>query len=238
VINYIKTADASYSKIITCVRNKYSRKISKGLVSYYRGERKGRIKSFHKENVSQAEWDWLVGLYYADGSRFMDRHEYMIAFALSTHEREILDKLLDILLRMKLKPRTWTNNNLALVRVSSKLFYSSLPNRRDLYQPRHPLAYLAGLMDGDGSIKRSRGGGERWKFTQAKYPHLVKQIIRICKKYGGITIGIRKPDSRRKLLCYDVYFLKDTRTSLITNDFAKYCIRCRTLDKYGPAGRI
>jgi hypothetical protein len=77
-IDYIKSADVSYSRIIAQVEKQYGRRISKGLVSYYRGKREGRIKPFHKESTDQAEWDWLMGLYYADGCKFKDRGEYMI----------------------------------------------------------------------------------------------------------------------------------------------------------------
>jgi hypothetical protein len=128
-VDYIKTADASYSKIIAHVERQYDRKISKGLVSYYRGERRGRTKPLHKENASHAEWDWLIGLYYADGCKFRDRGEYMVVFALSTNELEIIDKLLVILSKMGLKPRTCFNkDNTVYVKVSAKQFYLTLPS--------------------------------------------------------------------------------------------------------------
>ena len=240
-VDYIKTADASYSKIIAHVERQYGRKISKGLVSYYRGEKRGRTKPFHKENASQAEWDWLIGLYYADGCKFRDRGEYMVVFALSTNELETIDKLLVILSKMGLKPRTCFNkDNTVCVKVSAKQFYLTLPSKENLYLPQSPLAYLAGLMDGDGFMKKCCDG-EKWIFSQAKYSHLAKQVLDIGREYGDVTVRVQKPTGiDRKILIYRVSFLKNARENLSKSNFAEYSIRCKSSlkPKAGPAGRI
>ncbi len=236
VINYIKTVNLSYSEIITHVEKQWGRKISNGLVSYYRGKRVGRIKPFHKENVGQAEWDWLVGLYSADGCKFKDRGEYMAVFALSKNEQEILKKLLVILSKTCLKARVClSKDNTFYVKVSSKQFYLALPSKNEPYSPQFPLAYLAGLMDGDGYMQKGR-----WIFSQAKHPHLVRQVLATGGKYGHITVMVQKPANDRKIPIYRVSFLEDTRRNLLKSDFAKYSTRCWSLlkSKEGPAGRI
>jgi len=236
-VDYIKTADASYSKIIAHVEKQHGRKISKGLVSYYRGERRGRTKPFHKENASHAEWDWLVGLYYADGCKFKSRGDYVIVLTLSKNEREILDKLFIILSKMDLKAgKYFSKDNTVYIRVFSKHFYLTLPNKENPYLPRFPLAYLAGLMDGDGYMKR-----ERWVFSQAKYPHLAKQVLDIGREYGDVTVMIQKPTGTdRKIPIYRVSFLKNARENFGKSNFAEYSIRYKSLlkPKAGPAGRI
>ncbi len=234
VIKYIKTADTSYSKIIAHVEKQCGRKISKGLVSYYRGKREGRIKPFYKENVGQAEWDWLVGLYYADGCRFKSRGEYIVVFALSKYEQKIRNKLLAILSEMGLKASVYiSKDNTVFVKTFSKRFYLALPNKKEPYLPQLPLAYLAGLMDGDGYMKKGR-----WIFSQAKYPHLIKQVLDIGRKFGKLTVWVQKPAIDRKIPIYRISFLKNARESLLTSDLAKYSLRCQSLLKSGPAGRI
>ena len=132
IINYIKTADASYSKIITQVEKRYGRKISKGLVSYYRGKREGRTKSFHKENAEQTEWDWLIGLYYSDGCKFKSRGKYIVVFALSKNEQMIFNKLLAILSKISLKTSVYFSmDNTIFAKVFSKQFYLALPNKEE-----------------------------------------------------------------------------------------------------------
>ena len=232
-IDYIKSADVSYSRIIAHVEKQYGRRISKGLVSYYRGKREGRIKPFHKENTDQAEWDWLMGLYYADGCKFKDRGEYMVVFALSKSEQEILDKLIAILSKMSINARVcFLKDNTVCVKASSKQFYQALPSKNEPYLPRSPLAYLAGLMDGDGYMKKGR-----WIFSQAKYPRLAKQVLDIGEKYGRLAIVVQKPtNSDRKIPIYRVSFLKNARENFLKSDFAKYSVRCQSLLKQESMG--
>lgn len=230
-IDYVKTADASYSKIIAHVEQQYGRKISKGLVSYYRSKRGGRIKPFYKENVGQAEWDWLVGLYYADGCKFKSRGQYIVVFTLSKNEQEILNKLITILLKVGLNSgKYFLKDNTICVRVFSKRFYLALPDKEKSYLPQCPLAYLAGLMDGDGYIKKY-DSGERWIFSQAKCPQTVKQVLEIGGKYGRILVRVQKSGKDRKIPIYRVSFLKDARENLLKSDFAKYSVRCQFLLK-------
>lgn len=236
VINYIKHTKASYSQIIRQIQNQCGRKVSKGLLSYYKGSHSGRIKQFHKENISQAEWDWLVGLYYTDGCKFKDRYHYAVVFTLSTSEKDIIHKLTLILTAMELKVGTYLKKNKKAVdiKTSSKRFFFALPNKEESYSPHSPLAYLAGLFDGDGYIGKHKSG-EKWVFTQARYPHLVQQVIDIARPYGRVTSRvIYHPNSANKPT-HKVLFLKETRAALLKTEFKKHCIRCYY---GGRAGRI
>jgi len=234
-VNYIKYAQASYSEIIQQVRKQWNRNISKGLVSYYRGSRTGRTKPLHKENIDQSEWDWLVGLYYADGCKFVDRYHHIVVFSLSTEDKEIVDKLTSILTSMDLKAGIYpVKNEKALnIRVCNKQFYYALPEKENDYTPQFPLAYLAGLFDGDGHIKKYKSG-EKWIFTQAKYPHLVQQVIAIAQQYGKVTTRLIHHQNSTNKPTYKVSLLREARKTLSNNEFAKYSVRYKLM--VGRAG--
>ena len=234
-VKYIKYAQASYSEIIQQVRKQWNRNISKGLVSYYRGSRTGRTKPLHKENIDQSEWDWLVGVYYTDGCKFMDRYHHIVVFTLSSRDIEIRNKLVSILEKMGLKVRVYPKRNEKAidVKICSKHLYLALPNKEDDYVPNFPLAYLAGLFDGDGHIKKY-ASVEKWIFTQAKYPHLAKQVIGIVQQYGGVTTRLIHHQNSTNKPTYKVSLLKEARKALSSNEFAKYSIRCKLV--VGRAG--
>lgn len=235
-VKYIKSTKASYSEIIGKIQIEWNRRISKGHVSYYRGKRMGRIKPFHKENINPSDWDWLVGLYYTDGCKFKDRYHYAVVFTLSTSEKDIIHKLTLILTAMELKVGTYLKKNKKAVdiKTSSKRFFFALPNKEESYSPHSPLAYLAGLFDGDGYIGKHKSG-EKWVFTQARYPHLVQQVMDIARPYGRVTSRvIYHPNSANKPT-HKVLFLKETRVALLKTEFKKHCIRCYY---GGRAGRI
>jgi len=234
-VNYIKCAQASYSEIIQQVRRQWNRNISKGLVSYYRGSRTGRTKPLLKENIDQSEWDWLVGLYYADGCKFIDRYHHVVVFTLSAEEKEILDKLTSILTSMGLKARIYPvkNEKAFHIRVCNKHFYYALPEKENNFTPQLPLAYLAGLFDGDGHIKKYKSG-EKWIFTQYRYPHLVQQVIAITQQYGKVTTRLIYHQNKTKKHTYKVSLLKETRKALSSNEFAKYSVRYKLV--VGRAG--
>jgi len=236
VIDYIKHGKASYSQIIQQIQKRWGRSVSKGLLSYYRGSRNGRTKQLCRGNVSQAEWDWLVGLYYADGCKFKDRYHYTVVFTLSIHEKEVIEKLSSILttlgLRVGLYPRK--NKRAVDVKTFSKDFFRNLPHKTEKYSPKLPLAYLAGLFDGDGFIKKYERG-EKWVFTQARYPHLAQDVTEITKQYGNATLNIAHHQIVSRKTTYRVLLPKSIRKALLQSEFANYCLRCRFS---GRAGRI
>lgn len=236
IIEYIKHGTASYSQIIQQIQRRWGRSVSKSLLSYYKGSRAGRTKQFYEENIGEAEWDWLVGLYYADGCKFKYGYHYTVVFSLSLNAKEIMQKLNSILRTLGLRVGIYRKKNKKAVDVKtfSKQFFFSLPQKEERYSPQLPLAYLAGLFDGDGFIK-NYGGNEKWVFTQARYLHLVQQVIDITKPFGKVTSRLISHPSSSNKPTHRVLFLKETRRALLNNEFAKYCIRCNF---GGRAGRI
>jgi hypothetical protein len=223
--SYILCAKGSYSAIQHEVETRWGRRPSKGILSYYRGSRTGRSKQAHLAEVSPSDWDWLVGLYYADGCKFRDAWKYVCVFTLATSERYILDKLLAILRIAGLTPsvRKKAGRNALDVRTYNKDLFESLSDKSQNYEPRVPLAYVAGLFDGDGHISES-DKPRRWIFSQAKYPHLAHQTQRILSTYGKITLrSIRRQEGW--LTIYRVSVLKDARKTLGTSEFARNCVR-------------
>jgi hypothetical protein len=104
---FIKHTQLSYSSIILEVQRRWNRRISKGLVSYYRNTGKGRTYPLLRCNVAASEWDWLVGLCYADGAKFVDEYHHTIAFTLGSDENETLRKLVMILEKNGFKDKSF-----------------------------------------------------------------------------------------------------------------------------------
>lgn len=140
--------------------------------------------------ISHSDWDWLVGLYYADGCRFMDRWHHVTVFTIALSESHVLEKLLRILHSLGLLPSVYRKHGRRAfdIRSYSRNLFGRLPDKSSRYEPQVPLAYLAGLFDGDGSVGRF-GGSERWVFSQAKYPHLAPQVCEIVSPYGRTTLS-------------------------------------------------
>ena len=234
-VDFIKSAQTSYSQIILNVQKQWNRHISKGLVSYYRGKKTGRTKQLYREKIDQHEWDWLVGLYYADGCKFKDKYHHIIAFTLASGEIEIQNKLVSILDKTGLKARISPvrGEKATDIRVCNKYLYLTLPDKGQKYFPNSSLAYLAGLFDGDGHIKK-HPCGEKWVFSQAKYPNLVKQVVSIAQKYGKVTVSLQQRKDNKSKPVYRVSFLREARRVLSRNEFSEYSVRCKL--EVGRAG--
>ncbi len=84
------------------------RRISKGTLSYYRGARSGRSRTAKLTAVPSSDWDWLVGLYYADGCKFKDKWKPVIVFSLSKSDRHAIAKLLGLIEILGLCPSILT----------------------------------------------------------------------------------------------------------------------------------
>jgi len=107
------------------------------------------------KGITKEEYDWLVGLFLADGSRYIDKRGYCIYFYLSPFkDKEILKKLLLILKKMGFKPYVRLERSISTicVRFFSKALYHMLPTKYDVYHPKSKDAFIAGFLDGDGFI--------------------------------------------------------------------------------------
>ncbi|MEA2089159.1 MAG: LAGLIDADG family homing endonuclease [Thermoproteota archaeon] len=198
VKEFIKHSKKSYREIVEQVERKWNVKISKSIISYYRSSGVPRTRYINPNSLEIWEWDWLLGLYYADGTRYKDtNYHYTIKFSLQFNEEEIVRRLVNLLRRLgNVKPWMRKENRCIHVLVCSKQLFELLPNKEEQYEPKDELAFLAGLIDGDGSItKRKRKDGfldVKMIFSQVSHPHLARTALRIGKKYGDVSLYVKK----------------------------------------------
>lgn len=217
----------SYKFIRERVETRWGKRVSKGTLSYYRGARSGRSRKARFDALSPADWDWLVGLYYADGSKFKDKWKHVIVFSLSKSDELATEKLLKTLRTLELSSSTLTKPGYGAlnIRIYSKDLFTAIPSKRDTYHPSYPLAFVAGLFDGDGYVRMMER--ERWRFSQASYPHLARQVHEILSQYGPVTLT-RYSRPHGWLPIYNVDVLKKTRQILHQTEFVQYCTKVRS----------
>lgn len=234
---FILRASGSYKLIRERVEMGWGRKVSKGTLSYYRGARSGRTRKARFSAVSQADWDWLVGLYYADGSKFKDKWKHVVVFSLSKSDELAIEKLLKILSTLELSSSILTRRGYGAlnIRVYNKDLFAAIPSKKDTFNPNNPLAFVAGLFDGDGCVRMA--GRERWRFFQASYPHLAMQVHEILSQYGPVTLA-RYSRPHGWLPIYYVDVLKIARQRLHQTGFVQYCTKVRSAaDQASQASR-
>jgi intein/homing endonuclease len=217
----------SYKVIRERVEMRWGRRVSKGTLSYYRGARSGRSRRARFDAVSPADWDWLVGLYYADGCKFKDKWKHVIVFSLSKSDELAIVKLLKILRTLELRPSILTKPEYGAlnIRIYNKDLFIAIPNKKDTFHPSNPLAFVAGLFDGDGYVSMMRR--ETWRFSQASYPHLATQVHETLSQYGPVTLT-RSPRPHGWLPIYSVDVLKRAREVLRRTEFVQYCTKVRS----------
>jgi hypothetical protein len=231
---FIKNIEGlSYSKTISEVKRRWGIEPSKGTLSYYRSRGISTIRSINPAFSKDWEWDWLLGLYYADGTKCIDaNYHYTIKFSLQFNEEEMVRRLVDFLNKLgNVKPWVRREGGCIHVLVCSKQLYEILPKKDNPHRPKDELGFLAGLIDGDGSItKRKRKNGYsdvKMIFSQTSYLHLAKIALEIGRKYGDTSLYViknpynpysDKPEHR-------VNFHKKTIENLRNTALLKYCIR-------------
>ena len=75
IIEFIKTEDAPYGEIQRKLKEKFGVEISKSTISYYR-QRKTRTTRLNFNSITCEEWDWLQGLFSADGNKYISQDKY------------------------------------------------------------------------------------------------------------------------------------------------------------------
>jgi hypothetical protein len=231
---FIKNVEGlSYSKIISEAKRRWSIEPSKGTLSYYRSRGISRTRSINPAFLKDWEWDWLLGLYYSDGTKYMGaNYHYTVKFSLQFDEEEMVRRLVNFLNKLgNVKPWVRREGGCVHVLVCSKRLYELLPKKDDPYKPKDELGFLAGLIDGDGSItKRRRKNGYsdvKMIFSQTSYLHLAKIALEIGRKYGSMSLYVinnpYNPYSDKPE--YRVNFHKKTIENLRNTVFLKYCIK-------------
>jgi len=141
-------------------------------------------------------------------------------------------RLFDFLNKLgNVKPWVRREGRCIHVFVCSKQLYEILPKKDNPHRPEDELGFLAGLIDGDGSItKRKRKNGYsdvKMIFSQTSYLHLAKIALEIGRKYGDTSLYViknpynpysDKPEHR-------VNFHKKTIENLRNTALLKYCIK-------------
>ncbi len=136
-----------------------------------------RCRELLVDALSSEEWNYVFGLFLADGYSYITRprkacgSRYSVVFDFQGDEGELADRLITLLRKAGLSP--WKNScrgrrkDMIEVETSSKLFLGFLPDkkalsnhavarraffeRNRLYDVRFGVPFLAGLIDGDGS---------------------------------------------------------------------------------------
>ncbi len=155
IIAYIRNTDKSYSQLIRDININFGEAIGKSTISYYKSTTP-RIKPIDTSNISHWELEWLFGLYYADGSKFVsNKYVYTIKIDLDRiRDSDIAERVIDIVKRLGANPIVSTYKNVLTIKLYSKLLYNIFPSKSENYRPRNILAFLAGMIDGDGCVPK------------------------------------------------------------------------------------
>ena len=153
IINLIKNSNKTYSHIIKEIHLKFKIKISKSTISYYK-QSKPRTKNVNPSDIQQWKWDWLFGLYFADGCKFTEKnYAYTVKFSLDANrDLDIAQRVISLIQKLGLNPVIYKENNLLAIRVFSKNLYNLFPSKLGRYKPRNIFSFLSGMIDGDGWI--------------------------------------------------------------------------------------
>jgi len=179
---YIKTkkfildSRLSYSKLIQILIQKYGIKVSKSSISYYKRTQK-RLKEPRSQSIRENEFEWLKGLFLADGCKFKGKnYEYVIKFALDQRrDIKIINKLTGIFDKLQVHCTRSSQGKASIFRVFNKTLFNNLPESNIFYKPKNNLAFLSGLIDGDG-CKHGRGAILVQSKNKVTMNYLVKEL--------------------------------------------------------------
>jgi len=164
---FILRAHDSYSIIIEEVKKRFSRKVAKSTIGYYRGKKCGRVKTLNFSKLKNVEFAYLGGLFLADGCAYSDsKGSYSVIFSFSTqNDRDIIKYITSLLMKIDARPSVRVDEGETQVRVFSKELYHAISHFRQLDFVRsflrehtliEKLAFAGGLVDGDGHVLRRR----------------------------------------------------------------------------------
>lgn len=217
------------------IKQRWGIELSKSTLSYYKNRGVSRIRSIDPARLKDWEWNWLVGLYYADGTKYTDAsYHYTIKFSLQWNEGEIVRRLVNLLNKLGMI-RAWVQEDKRCIRVlvCSKQLHKLLPNKEIPYEPKDELAFLAGLIDGDGLVRRRRRKDGfldiKMIFSQISHPHLAETALKVGRKYGDVSLYVRKNPHNMysDKPEYRVSFFRKTIENLKDSIFPIYCIKMR-----------
>jgi hypothetical protein len=179
-----------------------------------------RCRELRVDALSAEEWNYLRGLFLADGCSYRKSVEcsYHVKFFFQGDEGELTRRVVEMTRRVGLNPHVLTDSrkDMVTVDVLSKSLLSFLPTKmrlllddgerarffegNGLYDVKGGIPFLAGLLDGDGScwVTMQRCRFEylnkwNWNFAQGKYLFLVDYVRRFVESLaeGGVAERIR-----------------------------------------------
>lgn len=187
VVEFIKSEELSYSELASAIYKKFGVRVGKSLISYYKRSRT-RIKQIYLDRLSEWELEWLLGLYYADGCKFKEKHQYTIKFGLDhSRDKDISQRVIELLQKIGLKPTISLYRGSTVIRVYSKILHDEFPPKDGTYRPKEIFAFLSGLIDGDGSIRKGKTG----VIWQYHYEDLMSYLVDECKLTKHYSVRVR-----------------------------------------------
>jgi len=117
------------------------------------------IKEVNFNKLSDEEWNWLIGLFIADGSKAKELRTFRTYFYLnSKKDFRVLQKLEQILDSLNVRRfKQIKRRGTLYLRISCKRFYEAMPDKQKGFVPTNIEAFIAGFIDGDGYITERRG---------------------------------------------------------------------------------
>jgi hypothetical protein len=160
--------------------------VAKSTISYYKRQ-KPRIKPLRLDAVPTEDWNWLQGLFAADGNKIISKDKYgkhyVVRISLDkTHDSLIAEKCARIVKAIGLVPTVLSLGNCLTIKISSKLLFKALNKKPE--KSSVTAAYVAGAIDGDGWIDH-----RAIQFGQSRVPELFDAISEFFVR-GSIQIGI------------------------------------------------
>lgn len=144
------------------------------------------MKALKLDAVPTEKWNWLQGLFSADGNKIISKDKYgkhyVVRISLDkTHDSGIAEKCARIIRDIGLVPTTLYWGNCLTIKISSKLLFNALnkiPEKSSV-----TAAYIAGAIDGDGWVDH-----RAIQFGQSHVPELFDAISDFFKRLN-VQIG-------------------------------------------------
>jgi intein-encoded DNA endonuclease-like protein len=224
VIRFIKEENASYREIKDKIRLKWNIEVAKSTISYYKRQ-KPRIKPLSLDAIPTEDWNWLQGLFSADGNKIISKDKYgkhyVVRISLDkTSDSLIAEKIVRIVKAIGLVPTRLLRGNCVTIKISSKLLFNALnkiPEKSSV-----TAAYIAGAIDGDGWVDH-----RAIQFGQSRVPELFDAVLDF---FNGLNLQIEtwtkrdEPNYRRMYIPFSV---------LKSRDILKHSIKAQRLINCG-----
>ncbi|MBU3897193.1 MAG: hypothetical protein KJ697_04680 [Nanoarchaeota archaeon] len=138
------------------------------------------IKKINVNAITKIELDWLIGLFYADGSKYIDKRTYRTVFYLNPKkDMEVIDKVKNILTKMNVRFHTRISKGAMEIKATCKNFFLLMPMKQIKYFPSNADAFIAGFLDGDGYVSGNTIG-----FSQTIVKWIGPYIFKYLKQKG------------------------------------------------------